>query len=95
MIPMTMIESGEASSTSNASALKQGLGSYCDFKLDTLQLTIPVSGSSTHDSTIGDGIGEALDAWRDLIEADADSIVLIYDALSAADDAIAAQMSER
>ena len=92
---MTMIKSGEESSVSNAAALKQGLGNYCDFELGTLCSIIPVNGSSTHDSTIKNGIDNALAAWKNLIMADADSIVQIYDALSAVDGEIAAQMSER
>ena len=85
------IVSNEAAANELAMSIKTQLGEYLGFRLHDLSWAVPVNAGSRHDG-LSPEITKALNAWENLIDADAKAIVDAAGEFAAFDNALAAQL---
>ena len=68
------------------------LDDFCSMRLLSFSGSLPVGGSADHDGRLTDALMGALESYRALVRADAESLQGLGEAMSQADEAAAASM---
>ena len=83
----------------NEGALQRGgqlltgdLDDFCSMRLMPFSGLLPVGGSSDHDGRLTNALVDALESYRALVSADAESLQGLGQAMSQADEAAAASI---
>lgn len=82
------IQSNSEGASSLAGTIKDALSGYLGFKIESIELPAPVSGSYDHDS-LSSGIAKALESWEMLIDSDAHALIITASDLEGADSSAA------